>query len=307
MKKHKKAHIRYVRVICALLVLALLIGSGVFVVTRNNKIKSAPDNKDDKTSSYSYPDIVMSEPDKERSDKPKDLKDTIAAKLEDYPGEWSVYFKNLDSGDWFCINDSDFYPASMIKLFAMGACYQQIEEGKINENDFYSYINSMVVMSNNTAFNNMIWTIGRDYLTAWCKQNGYTRTEQNHGLRPSDNAAGLETSDKKNVTCAKDIGHMLEDIYYGKCVSKEASEKMMELLKQQYWRSKIPMGIPYGPIVANKTGDTEDQTHDGAIVCSDGGNYVLVIMCDYPNYASLQDSRFIELSQIVYKYFNNEG
>ena len=102
----------------------------------------------------------------------------------------------------------------------------------------------MTVMSNNNSFNQMIWTIGREYLTNWCHEHGYNRTYQYHGLEPSDNAAGLATSDKRNETCASDVGKMLEDIYNGKCVSKEASEKMLELLKQQHWVTKIPSGLP---------------------------------------------------------------
>ena len=57
-------------------------------------------------------------------------------------------------------------------------------------------------------------------------------------------------------------------------------------------------------IIANKSGDTDDVSHDGAIVYSDGADYVLVIMCDYPQNASLQGHRFIELSKMAYEYFN---
>lgn len=305
MNKQTRTHIRYTRVACAVIVLGVIIGFGVYLLGKSaGKRDAKADSKG--SSSYSYPDVSFE--DSKSEQKPSSdltaLKDAMNAKIADYGGEWSVYLKNMDTGEYFSINDKDVYPASMIKLFAMGACYQQIEDGKINENDWYSTIHSMAALSNNNSFNKMIWTIGKDYLTKWCRDNGYTRTAQYHGLFPSDNGEGLQTSDKKNVTCASDVGHMLEDIYNGKCVSKQASEKMLKILTEQYWRNKIPMGIPYGPIIANKSGDTDDVSHDGAIVYSDGADYVLVIMCDYPQNASLQGHRFIELSKMAYEYFN---
>lgn len=305
MNKQTKTHIRYVRIVCAVLVIAVITGFCVYMLGKSaGKRDAKADSKG--SSSYSYPDVSFEDSKSEQklSGDLTALKDAMNAKIADYGGEWSVYLKNMNTGEFFCINDRDFYPASMIKLFAMGACYQQIQDGKISESDWYNTIYSMAALSNNNSFNQMIWTIGKDYLTKWCKSCGYTRTAQYHGLFPSDNGEGLETSDKKNVTCASDVGHMLESIYNGECVSKQASEKMLKILTEQHYRNKIPMGIPYGPKIANKTGDTDDVSHDAAIVYSGGADYVLVIMCDYPQHAALQGHRFIELSKTVYEYFN---
>lgn len=234
----------------------------------------------------------------------EDLKKQITNKFSEYSGEWSAYIKNLNTGEYFTINNKQIYPASMIKLFATGAAYQQIEEGLINENDYLTYIHGMAVMSNNVAFNKMVWTLGRGYITKWCQENGYTRTAQYHGLLPADNAEGLATSEKRNETCASDVGKMLESIYNGKCVSKESSKKILDLLKDQHWRNKIPSGLPPGVVSANKTGDTEDQSHDAAIVYSKGADYIIVIMSENPDVSFEQDYKFIELSRMVYNYFN---
>ncbi len=299
----KKHHIRYIRVLAVVLALAVLIGIITFAGSRI----STQEGSDEQSSSIiqvSSTQTAESEPQKDPVGSLGDLRDSINSKLAEYPGTWSVYLKNMNTGDSFLINDKQFYPASVIKLFALGACYQQIEQGLIKEDDYYTYIYGMTVMSNNKAFNHMLWAMGRDYLTKWCHENGYTRTSQYHGLEPSDNAAGLTTSDKPNETCASDVGHMLESIYKGECVSKQASEKMLKMLKEQNFRTKIPYGIPYGPQVANKTGDTDDVSHDAAIVYSEGADYILVIMSENPGVASKQDHRFIELSSMVYKYFN---
>ena len=305
-KKTVKHHIRYFRVACALLTLGLLIGGAVFLASRNskNKDKSSEESSSESTSINTSDVSVVYEKEPDELGELDELKTQIENKIADYPGEWSVYIKNLNTGDHFTINDKQIYPASMIKLFALGASYEQIEQGLITENEYYTYLYGMTVMSNNNSFNQMIWTIGRDYLTKWCHDKGYTRTYQYHGLSPSDNAAGLETSNKPNETCASDVGHMLEDIYNGKCVSKSASEKMLELLKQQHWVSKIPSGLPPMTPFANKTGDTTDYSHDAAIVYTDAADYIIVIMSENPGVASKQDHRFIELSRMTYEYFN---
>ena len=79
---------------------------------------------------------------------------------------------------------------------------------------------------------------------------------------------------------------------------------MLELLKNQHWRNKIPSGIPYGPTVANKTGDTENQSHDAAIVYSEGADYIIVLMSEEPKVSFNNDYYFIDISKTVYEYFN---
>ena len=234
----------------------------------------------------------------------KPLKTQVEAALEEFPGEWSVYCKNLNTGDWFTINEHPVYPASMIKLFALAACYQKIEDGEINEDEYYPTIYNMAAISNNQSFNQMVWTIGKTYITEWCHSHGLPNTAQYHGLQPSTNYEGLETSDKRNVTCVSDVGHILESIYRGECVSEYASEKMLDILRHQKWTSKIPFGLPNGTKFANKTGDTYDVTHDAAIVYSDGADYILVLMCEQENTSNQLKYCFIQTSKIVYKFFN---
>ena len=234
----------------------------------------------------------------------KPLKTQVVEALAGFPGEWSCYCKNLNTNDWFTINEHPVYPASMIKLFALAACYQKIEDGELDEDKYYSTIYNMAAISNNQAFNQMVWTIGKTYITEWCHSHGLPNTAQYHGLQPSTNYEGLETSDERNVTCVSDVGHILESIYRGECVSKYASEKMLDILMHQKWTSKIPFGLPNGTKFANKTGDTYDVTHDAAIVYSDGADYILVLMCEQENTSGQLKYCFIQTSKLVYQFFN---
>ncbi len=234
----------------------------------------------------------------------KGLKEQVTNALGEFPGEWSCYVKNLKTGDWFEINNHSLYPASMIKLFALCACYQQIEDGKLNEDELYATIFNMAAGSNNQSFNEIVWAMGKTYINEWCHKNGLPNTWQYHGLQPSTNFEGLETQDKINCTCVMDVGHAMEMIYNKECVSEWASERMLSILEQQKWTSKIPFGLPYNTRFANKTGDTYDVTHDAAIVFSPACDYILVLMCEQPNTSFKLKYCFIQVSKLVYQYFN---
>lgn len=60
-------------------------------------------------------------------------------------------------------------------------------------------------------------------------------------------------------------------------MSKEASEEMLDLLKNQQNTSKIPEGLGVDVPTANKTGETDEDQHDIAIVYGTKTTYIL---CD---------------------------
>ena len=58
------------------------------------------------------------------------LRIKINEKLKGYSGNWSVYVKDLKTGDVLSINETSMYPASVIKLFVMEAVYAGAAEKK---------------------------------------------------------------------------------------------------------------------------------------------------------------------------------
>lgn len=232
------------------------------------------------------------------------LQSKLRSTLKSYSGSWSVYVKNLDTGESFSINNRKMYAASLIKLYAMGAAYDKIQQGKIKESSVKSTIKNMITISSNDAFNTIVRKVGTTYVNKWCKKNGYTKTNQGHGLSPSSNNYGLSNGSGSNTTSVIDCGKFLESVYKGTCVSPSASKKMLKYLKQQTRRSKIPAGVPRGVTVANKTGETDDTTHDAAIVYSKGATYILCVMATTPGTAWSSASKITKLSRITYNYFN---
>ena len=96
---------------------------------------------------------------------------------------------------------------------------------------------------------------------------------------------------------------MLEQIYRGKCVSKQYSKEMLNLLLHQTVRYKIPAGLPYGVVCANKTGETSSVQHDIAIIYGKKTDYVLCVFSSGASEGHLQ-SGIRAVSTRVYEYMN---
>ncbi|MCD7884459.1 MAG: serine hydrolase [Lachnospiraceae bacterium] len=239
------------------------------------------------------------------------IKSTITSMISSYGGTWSVYVKNLESGDVLNINDCAMYPASTIKVFVMASLYNEIAAGRIAEtSQITSLLNSMITVSSNEAYNELVrrqsssgssFLSGAAVVNNYLKANGYTSTGVHHTLHP---ASSSSTSDgSRNVSSAKDCGVLLENIYNGTCVSKAYSQKMLNLLLAQERRWKIPAGVPSGIKVANKTGETSTTQHDIAIVYGEKTDYVICVFSSgCSEYTGINGIK--NISRTIYNYLN---
>ena len=193
-------------------------------------------------------------------------------------GTWSVYAKNLKSGNeivQYNANDKK-QSASLIKLFVAATAYQEMKDNNssIDEN----LIKNMITVSDNEATNTIIKQLGNgdakegmNKINSYIRNQGYEKTEIKRLMLE-------DATDGDNYTSTTDVAKILEAIYNKKCVSKSASEKMLEYLKAQERTSKIPAGVPEGVVTANKTGELDTVQNDAAIVYKDGAPYILVVM-----------------------------
>lgn len=234
----------------------------------------------------------------------------LQRQVRGYPGSWSIYVKNMSTGESLVIGNQRMYAASSIKLFAMGAAYQRVAAGTLSEGQISGLIPTMIADSNNAAFNDVVRILGGGGVNAWCRSHGYSQTTQVHGLSPAYNNYGLTSGAGSNMTSCVDVGHFLETVYNGTCVNKHYSAKMLSALKlittdkRLYYRSKLPTGLPGGVICANKTGDVDDYSHDAAIVFSRGADYVISVMAHVPGRGYSSGGYFGAISRTVYNFFN---
>lgn len=236
------------------------------------------------------------------------LKSTLQSMINGYSGSWSVYVKNLKTGDFLCINDTTMYPASVIKLFAMEATYYQIKSGKLSLNTHItSNLNQMITVSDNESFNELVRQCGGGSFVTGCKninkylkKCGYQRTGIHYTLHPSSSPGTGDGG--SNSSCVSDVAKLLEKIYNRKAVSKKYSDQMLKLLLNQTRRWKIPSGLPSGTKVANKTGETDNYQHDAAIVYGKKTDYVVVIFSNTNEYNGINGIK--QLTAKIHSYLN---
>lgn len=241
----------------------------------------------------------------------KELKTELTRRINSYSSKWSVYLKDLTTGNVISINERAQESASLIKLYVMGAVMQEIQNGNLEMNDTTKHLlDEMITVSDNSATNELVRYLNKDHdhkkgmkkVNAFIKAQGFEYTHEYNGLE--DTSLWYDT-DTKNTTSAKDCGRLLERIYRGEFVSHLASRQMEELLLNQQVTYKIPSTIPSESRVANKTGETSDCENDAAIVYTPKGDYILCIMsCEVSSKSSAVDS-LQEMSSLIYSYFMN--
>lgn len=254
----------------------------------------------------------------------KTLKPRLSELLSGYEGEWSVYVKDLETGERLVYNDTPMYSASLIKTFVLAQTYANMDtvlacEGKrmnrpadseevaVEVNDLMW---NMITVSDNESTNELVRLQTESYdfregaraVNEFLEEEGYKETTVQHTLHPSPSASvGLGG---RNMTTAKECGKLLESIYRGDCVSPEASQAMLHMLLNQENTWKIPEGLQSGIKVANKTGETDVSQHDIAIVYGEKTNYILCVLSeDCPDEDTAID-HIREISRLTYTYLN---
>ena len=128
--------------------------------------------------------------------------------------------------------------------------------------DIESLCKLMITISDNTATNVLIRRFGIEFLNERFQVLGLQETKIFRFLFDTEAAR----QGKENLCQPKEIGSLLEEIYHGRCVSANASERMRAMLSQQQINHKIPSLLPPTVRVEHKTGEDEGITNDVGIL-----------------------------------------
>ena len=213
---------------------------------------------------------------------------------------WAAAYEDLETGEAFGYHEDDIMQsASVVKLFIMGTvyrymCYPAEGEEAVPFHEEYDgqlrdTIVSMITVSDNSCANLLIerlgegdFSLGAQRIAAFCEENGYHGTSIGRRFL-EENPSG------DNYTTAADTRKFLSDLYHGTCVNEEASAKMLEIVKGQTLKNKIPAGLPAGYTSGNKTGEMPENyglgciENDVAIVFPPEGKGEGYILCVLSN------------------------
>lgn len=228
-------------------------------------------------------------------------------------GTWSVYVCNLLKDSDGTINDTPMQAASLIKLYIMGAVYENY--GTIaqshNSEEIDSNISAMISVSDNDAANTLVnWlgsgndAAGMAKVNNFCQEHGFTSTQMNRLL-----LAGKENGD--NYTSVKDCGTFLKQIYQvvnGTLPSSTLAnaDAMYFQLKTQQRKNKIPAQLPEGVGTANKTGELDTVENDAAIIydTAKGIDLVVCFMSQDLTDTGAAQSTIAADARAIYGYYN---
>ena len=270
-----------------------------------------PELSDDGTISPSHGSSAF---DNKSDEKMDTLVTQVQSQLPGSNGSWSVYICDLSGGSEATINDSPMQAASLIKLFIMGAVYENYDSlsQQYGSATLDSYLTPMITVSDNDAANSLVSclgsgdsTTGMQKVNSFCQSHGYTNTSMGRLLLASN-----EFGD--NYTSAYDCGKFLKEIYQicsgtTQTPSLLHAEEMYSLLKQQQRTNKIPAALPEGVSVANKTGELSDVENDAGILYNAQGGNDLVIVFLSQNLSSPGEAQntIAQLSRSIYLYYND--
>jgi beta-lactamase class A len=237
----------------------------------------------------------------------------------------SVYFRDLNNGPWFGINESDkFFPASLLKLPLAMSFYDKSEEDTALLSRQIAYKADPSVTSQLQPFG------GPDQL-----QDGQAYTVQyllDLMLKESNNEAANALAQYGGMPLIDNVYHDLgltlpqpgQDykidthkyasffriLYNATYVDRTASEAILKTLTDTSFNQGLNAGVPANTVVSHKFGtrqvsDNTVQLHDCGIIYAPNKPYVLCVMTQGSDFTKL--ANFIkDASAAVYNAVIND-
>jgi len=219
------------------------------------------------------------------------LQESIERITKSINATWGIYVKSLDSGEEIALDaDRQMETMSTIKIPLMIEAFEQIKAGKFKLTDKYTLaaddirpgtgiiqrldpgavltvkdlITLMIIVSDNTATDVLYRMVGGpDAVTRRMQAMGLKTTRPvNNGsawfaaLRaaPSSEAFYREGKHPFGLSTPREMGLLLEKMERGELVDKPSSALMLQIMRGQVYRSRIPRYVT-GYRIPHKTGD----------------------------------------------------
>lgn len=237
----------------------------------------------------------------------------------------SVYFRDLENGPWFGVDEQAlFSPASMMKLPLLVAYYKRAEadpkllaqhltvEGVVPEDDdgiapveslqagsaytVDELLRRMIIESDNAALPVLFSNLQQFYPD----EDVFTDTLVTMGIAASEGS-------QEDFLTVKRYASIYRILYNASFLSKEMSQKALDLLTQSRSPQGMRDGVPAEVPVAHKFGVRERpdsmQLHDCGIVYHPENHYLLCIMTRGEDVTKLSPL-IADISRMVYEEVN---
>jgi len=235
---------------------------------------------------------------------------------------WGIYIKSLETGDEIAINgDRRMETMSTIKIPLMMEVFEQIKAGRFRLTDRYTFVGAdsqpgtgtiqrldpgavmtvkdlitmMIIVSDNTATEVLYRMVGGpDAVNKRLDSMGLTTTRAmtipSKWFAANRAAASSEQfyRDGKNpfgYSTPREMGRLLEMMERGTLVDKPSSDLMLQIMRGQVYRTRIPRYVT-GYRIPHKTGDFLPYVGDDVGVLEAGGRTIVISIFTGDHYGS---------------------
>jgi beta-lactamase class A len=242
-----------------------------------------------------------------------------------FRGSISYYVEDLQTGQAIVWNENQPLPAaSIIKLPIAVTVFEQGLAGKVRLEDevvlkatdkadgsgvlkrtrtgtrltVASLLELMLQRSDNTATNILTDLLGLEEINAACRRQGLATTCMPRYIMD------LEARDNRieNYTSAADMARLLKALYGRRILDEASSARLLEILKGQHVRDRLPRYLPPGVVVAHKTGLMKDACHDVGILYGRNHDYVVAVLTtDFGSFTQAKQA-IGRIGRAVYQY-----
>jgi beta-lactamase class A len=234
----------------------------------------------------------------------------------------SFYYRDLNSGHWTGINESDQYePSSMLKVLTIMATAHLIEEGIESPSQYLSYkpddANQYYKPDDNLPSGNYSVQDMMKYAIAY-SDNGANDALLNDSSMNGEftnlyNLVRLPQASTTRTDFMSTISYstIWRTLYNATYLSSDSSEQVLNLLTATTFDNGIVAGVPNGTVVAHKFGENTNylnsgslvnhELHDCGIIYHPDHPYLLCIMTKGQAFPNLEKV-ISNISKIAYDY-----
>jgi beta-lactamase class A len=232
---------------------------------------------------------------------------------------------DLTTGERFeHLPDAVLATASTIKLAILYELFRQADEGRLETSQvrqldrrhvvggagvlwqleapampLTDYATLMIVLSDNTATNVMIETVGMEAVTARMASLGLKQTRLRRRMIDAEAARRGD----ENVSTPAELARLLEHLHACTHLTPASREALLAILKKPK-ATPIHRGVPPGVPVASKSGSLDGIQADAGIVYLDNRPYIFSVMTGYLKRAGDGEDAIAAASEAAFAHFS---
>lgn len=232
----------------------------------------------------------------------KGLQALLTNALKGKPGRYYAGVEVLSAGDdrVAAVNaDIPTVSASLYKLFVANVLFEYLHDGRLSWSTVLPTgqtidhcFEQMIVYSQDRCAIALAQTMGWATIDERLQALGYPNTRLNNY-----NANGTLNGSNKQ-TSVQDLMHVLRHLNDGTLVSADLSQRLVNSMKRQIYRSGIPVGAR--SVVVNKVGYIDGYFNDAGIIYGKNKTYALVLLSAGGYWTGISN-----ITTQLENYFNN--